>query len=815
MLVGRVVDADAQTALPSASVAVWRDGEGTSQLITGGITTPDGQFRLEGLRAGTYRVVVSFVGYVTLTQDSVRAEGRVDLGTLALAPDVEVLEGVEVNAARDRVEVQIDRTVYNVADDALAQSGTATTVLETIPSVDVDVEGNISLRGVGNVAILINGRPAPVSRDFLSAYLQSLPAGSLDRVEVIPNPSARYEPDGMGGVLNLVLKENTDLGLGGAITGGADSRGGYNGTALLTFGKGPLSLSASYGLRRSQRDFDGARYRINRFSDPLTILDQDILDGRTNTSQFGSLNVDWAVGPNSTLTLAGQAGVRSETEDETTTFLFQDANEIAINQYERIGTEEGDGWNGSARLGFRHDFGTAASRQEESTQGGGGRRGHGGPGGRGGRGGSQAANLGSHTLALEARFNASQNDAADLITEQGLDTGIAVEQQRTTDTDRDQEATIRADYSRPLAGFRLEVGYKGDFESLSSDFFSETLQDGVFLPDADLINAFDYDQQIHAGYLQVARQFGALGVQVGARAESATTTFALATTNESFDNAYTSLFPSGFLTYEVVEGTTLKASYSRRINRPRTRFLNPLPSVEDPLNIRQGNPFLQPEYVDAVEVGVVQFTSFGSLQLTPYARRTTDLIRRFQRLEEGVTISTFENFDSSTSYGVEAIASLQGTGSLEGLRSTLSLEGYRIVTDGSSVDTDLENDAFGWGGRLNASYALRTGLDVQTNLRYRAPMDTEQGSTGARTFLDLALRQRFLDDRASLTFQARDPLGLAGFDSIIDQPNLYQEYGRTFGGPSYGLSFTYAFGGERPQRQRQEGSDASFDDSDF
>ena len=265
------------------------------------------------------------------------------------------------------------------------------------------------------------------------------------------------------------------------------------------------------------------------------------------------------------------------------------------------------------------------------------------------------------------------------------------------------------------------------------------------------------------------------------------------------------------------EGTTLKASYSRRINRPRTFFLNPFPSVDDPLNIRQGNPSLRPEYVDGIELGLVQYTAWGSLQLTPYFRRTTDIIRRIQTLrEDGVTVSTFENLDTSDSYGVEAIGSFEGSGALDGLRGFLSLEGYRIQTDGSSVDTDLQNDAFGWGARLNATYAVTNDLDLQANANYRAAMDTEQGRIGARTFLDLALRQRFLSGRASLALQARDPLGLAGFASIIDQPSLYQEFERSFGGPQVGFTFTYAFGKVEQRRQRSDRAEGGdFDDMDL
>ncbi len=817
---GRVVDDLNGGGLPSATIAVWRfpqpGSEADTTLFTGGITDAAGAFRIEGVPPGSYRVVVSFVGYTSATVEPVIVgppESDVDLGTIRLAEDALRLDAVEVTGARERMEVQIDRTVYRITDDAAVVGGSAIDALETIPSVDVDVDGNVSLRGVSNVAILVNGRPTPVTRDFLAAYLRSLPAGAVDRIEVMPNPSARYEPDGMGGIINIVLTQNTDLGLGGAITVGGDSQGGYNGTALVTYGRGPLTLAGSVGLRQGYRDSDGSRYRINRYADPLTFLDQASFDEDDDFSQSLSLNADLALTARTTLTASTQLGLQNETEDERTTYLELDADQAPGLAFDRLGVQTEDGWNADVRLGFRHDFAGDGGRSE----GGGppeGERGGGGWHGRD-RDESRSGGLGAHTLAIEARFDASNEDQAGALTEQLLQNGDVLERQQTTDASTRREGALQVDYARPLAGFRVEVGYKGDFERREAHFASETLDPatGVFVQDVELASAFDYEEQIHAGYLQLARSLGDLGVQIGLRAETAQTTFSLQETADAFDNDYTSFFPSAFLSYKIGEATTLKASYSRRINRPRTYFLDPTPSVDDPLNIRQGNPFLSPEYVDAVELGLIQFTPFGSLTLTPYYRRTTDVIRRIQQIRaDGVTVSTFENLDTSSSWGAELITSYDGSGILDGLRGYVSLEGFRVVTDGSSVDADLESDAFGWGSRVNATYELeRFGLDLQANLRYRAPMDTEQGRVGARTFVDLALRKSLLDDRASLALRARDPFGLAGFDSIIDQPDLYQEFERSWGAQQVGLTFQYTFGRRAPRPSRERPEEGGFE----
>lgn len=819
---GVVVDAATAEPLATASVAVWQlpQAGGDTTLVTGAITGAEGAFRVEGLRAGHYRAVVSFVGYHSRAFEDVEireAERHVDLGTVELAPDVAVLEGVEVQAERQQVQVQIDRTVYSTADDPASAGGSATNVLENIPSVDVDVDGNVSLRGSGNVAILINGRPAPVSGEFLAAYLQSLPAGSVDRVEVIPNPSARYDPEGMGGIINIVLKEDSERGLGGALSAGGDSRGGYNANATLSYGRGPWTLTGSYGLRHDDRESSGSSFRENLYDTRFRFIDQSEAGQSEGLSHLLNLTADYAFSRATSLTASAQLGLRDNTRASTNAYLYSnhaDLSEPGL-QYERLVEDEGEGWNTDLRLAFRHDFGAGLNFNGAGLGGGpgagpggghGGRRGGSGPGP--GAGGPAAA----HLLTAEARFNASANDSDEDYTERLLASGDLREHQIVASGRDRQEASLKIDYSRPLGAFRLEAGYDGRLEDLDSDYFSRTRDStGAYVPDTDRNNVFNFEQQVHALYGQVGREIGPVGLLLGLRAEIARTTFALENTGEDFENDYASLFPSAFLTYQFGEAAVLRASYSRRINRPWTWFLNPFRSYQDPLNVRQGNPALKPEYTDALELGFIRHTTWGSLTLSPYYRHTTDVIRSVTTREGDVTVRTFENLATSQSYGLEAIGAFEGRGALEGLRGYASLEGYRVSTDGTAAGGDVQNDAFGWGGRLNASYTLgnRMGLgdlDLQASLFYRAPMRSEQGRTGARTFTNLALRQRLLGNQASLSLSLRDPLGLAGFNYVLDDPTrgIYQESEHNWGMQQVNLTFTYTFGHQerRPQRER-------------
>ena len=803
VLTGRVLDAETEGPLVGSTVTVWERASGDSTLVGGSAADLDGAFRVEGLPSGTYRVIVSFVGYTPIVREAVEVgRATVDLGAIALAPEATSLRTAVVTAERQRVQVEVDRTVYNTADDPVAAGGSATNVLETIPSVNVDVDGNVSLRGSGNVQIYINGRPAPVAQEFLASYLQQLPAGSIERVEVIPNPSSRYEPDGQGGILNIVLQEDADAGLGGSLSASGDSQGGYSGAGTVTYGRGRWDLTGSLGFRQDEGGGGGSSYRINRYATPLTYLDQEETEDDSETSRSLNLTADYALSRRTTLSASGQLGIEDELEEEFNTSVFFDADRVQTSSTERLAATSQDQWNGDLRLGLRHDFGASGGDASGAS------------------GRADGGHSVSHTLSAELRTTTSVRDETETLSNQLTGGGVLDEQRVLSGRDRG-EVSAQIDYVRPLGVGRLEAGYKGEVETLDSDLDSESrLAGDPFAPDVGLSNAFAFDQQVHAVYLQAATEVGALSLQGGLRAELARTQFDLTNVaggydgSLSFDNDYQSLFPSAFASFALDDAHTLKASYSRRIDRPRSWRLNPFPSFDDPLNIRVGNPELQAEYIDSFEAGYVGVTNWGSLTLTPYYRRTANAVTRVSTLrDDGVTVRTYANLATAKSYGVETILFVEGAGALDGLSGFASVEGFRVQTDGTGSGLDLENDAFGWGGRVNLSYGLgdRLGwgdVDFQANVRYRAPLDSEQGRVGARIFGDLALRQRLFGDRASLTLRARDPLGLAGFQYTLDQPGIYQEFERDWGAQQVGLTFTYSFQPSdrgRDDRGRREG----------
>ena len=338
------------------------------------------------------------------------------------------------------------------------------------------------------------------------------------------------------------------------------------------------------------------------------------------------------------------------------------------------------------------------------------------------------------------------------------------------------------------------------------------------MPDPDVSNTFDFDERVQAVYVQASHDGRLVGVQVGVRAEQATTTFDLLTTDEQFDNDYRSLFPSAYLALKPSASTTIRGGYSRRIDRPRRWELNPFPSFDVTGGIvLQGNPALRPEYTDSFELRAQQVTSFGTLSLTPYYRRTTDVVRLIATPPnaDGVAIRSPQNLDTADAWGAEAVVAIDDVAGLDGF---LSLEGFRLQTGTAATsEAALSSDAFGWGGRVNATYGFgdRFGwgdLDLQATLRYSAPVDTEQGRRGARTDVNLALRQALLSDRAALTLQVRDPFDGTDLQLVLDQPELFQEIERNWGVRQFALTFSYAFG--QQDRERDQDDDENDGDVD-
>lgn len=807
-ITARVVDAETGEGLPSATLALYASSD--SAFVTGGAADPDGRVRIDPVRAGRYIARVSYVGYLPRRRADVTiAAGQaVDLGTVELSVDASQLGEAVVEAQREMVEQRADRTVYNVAAQPVTAGGNALETLQTLPSLEVDASGNLSLRGNQNVVVQINGRPVPVRGVFLAALLRQIPASNVERVEVIPNPSARYDPEGMSGIINIVLKENApDRGLVGGITvGGGTLPSGELG-ANVSLQRGALDIAATYGYRfdRGQRDGTNTRSR----TDSVEVLFQNQFDASDQQSHFFNGTVDYTLRPGTTLGLNTTLGYRDSQRDEDVAYELNGAS-IA----ERLTDADESGLNADAALVFRHRFDQAAARR--GTQGGGGMGGgmmmRGGGPGMGGGGGARSSGSGDggHELSAEVRATLNSRDDAQLYTQTGSlpsDGTAAIPLQRQETDEANSEVYGQVDYTRPIGALRFETGAKFTARTVTNDLVFESDDAGTWVPDAGRSNAFDYDESILAGYVQASRPVGPLEVQLGVRAETASRDFTLRTelpaglppiNPDSTSFSYQSLFPSAFVTLPLGPGSLVKASYSRRIERPRTFFLNPFPSGSDPLNLRVGNPQLRPEYTDAYEL-TLQYRYF--LTVTPFYRRTTDVIQRslFVDPATGIQRFTFANFDAQDSYGSDVTLMAQ----IGPVRGFASGSVFRQVTSEGDESTGTAADAIAWTARSGIQARLREGTDLQVFGFYRGPQEFATGRVTGFGFASIGIAHKF-SDRLSLNLRANDPFSTTRFEFRNNTAGVYQVIGvndPAITQISGTLTWTFGSG---PQRARQQ-----------
>jgi len=790
-IAGRVLDEAAGGPIPSATVAVYTDGA----FVTGTAAGADGAFTLSPLRPATYEVRISAVGYATHTRAdvAVRPGAVTPLGDVLLAAATYELGEAETTAQREAVEQQADRTVYNVANQPVTAGGSALETLQTLPALDVDTDGNVSLRGNQNVAVHINGRPVPVTGAQLAGMLRQIPANQIERIEVIPNPSARHDASDMGGIVNIVMRQGTSRGLSGGFTlgGGTAPNGELSGN--VAYQQGPWDVSANYGFRYDAFNLDAESNRtVGLTGTPRTTLQAFSMD-HGFTSHLLNTTVDYTLRQGLNATFTGSVSSRTGETDHYTQYLAGPQGAGADEETDRWTDGAHDGLNGDVALGLRREF----------AQG--------------------------HTLSGEGRYtrNWDQDDdrflnrLTDPVT--GFPTAADDVSWNIIDYTTD-EGYFQLDYVRPIPGGRIELGGKSTLRRQDNDVDFRACNGGgvtspddvdcvggTFVVDPNRANRFVLDETVHAAYLQGARTFGPVEAQVGLRVESASRSYDLTAEGQDQDRdlgTQTDLFPSAFLTYNVAQGTLAKASYSRRINRPRPFFLSPFTTLDDPLNVRVGNPDLRPEFTDAFEL-TLQYKYF--LTLAPFYRRTTDVIRQRLTVDPVSGVSTFgvANFDSDESYGADlTLAAQLGGGRYRGF---LSGSVYRSVTDGGSIEAGLGSDGIGWSVRGNVQARLRQGTDLQLFAFYRGPLDVPDGHISSFGIGTIGISQKLMGDRATLAVRVNDFLSTSRFRWTQDDP----AGGYTFDGfrdpdiRQVTATFTYTFGQApqrrpRPQTQQQQ-----------
>ncbi|MCB0584590.1 MAG: TonB-dependent receptor, partial [Phaeodactylibacter sp.] len=692
---------------------------------------------------------------------------------------VSLLEEVEVTATKSTLNLGLDRRAYNVDADIMAQSSSATEILQNLPSVTVDVNGQVSLRGTSNITYLINGRPSALLRAGGAAALQQIPANSIERIEVITNPSAKYRPDGIGGIINIVLKDATRQGLNGTVQANVGNLDRYNANILLNYGAEDVNFFGSYGIRHASTPQDITDIRIDREggADINTFKSvSDVTFGEL--SHLATAGVTFPVGESGQVEIAGEYFYLNNDNNSFTKWDVTEEDATSLFDIDRQ-------YNGYEQ---EYDVGIAYEREFENNE--------------------------DHSLAIE--FNLSGYDETEDNNYNEIYkspfAGNAISRNLIEKGGPVMEFVV--EYARPIGReSELELGYLGeimkdDINILGEDFLSP---ENKWETDPLKTYRFKFNQTVHAGYGLFTHTIESFFFSAGLRAEQTLITSNLVSSGEKIPNDYFNIFPTLALGLELGDNEEIQLSYSKRINRADPDEQNPFPEYDDPRTRDRGNPKLLPEQVHSVELAYhlqnEKFTFMPSL----YYRYLYDGFTEFREIvEDTVLQTTFTNFSNQTLAGAEVIFKGNVSNFLD---LNFSANAYYSELDGTSLGLPANQSQITWDTKLGANFTISKTTYGQLNAQYVSNRLTPQGEFQPIVLLNLGLRQDIFNRNASILFTVSDVFASVEWESLIDNENLYWNttYGRN--NQIFYLGFSYRFGQSYANKRKRKPEKLEFEDA--
>ncbi|MDA8693510.1 TonB-dependent receptor family protein, partial [Saprospiraceae bacterium] len=610
---GTVKEVDNDLPIGFANVALYENG--TDAFVTGTTTEINGHFELQTTNKNVY-LTISFVGYKTTNISEFELIGTEALfGDIMLSEEGAILDEIVVSAERSSTEFRTDRRIFNVGSDLTSSGASALEVLNNVPSVNVDIEGAVTLRGSSGVQILINGKPS-VLADEESGALGNITADMIDKVEVITNPSAKYEAEGTAGIINIVLKKNESKALSGSVTLNTGTPDSHSVGLSLNKRTEKFNLFSQMGVGYRKRASDV----INTTTDLLanTSLNSEGVEERNERYYNFVLGTDYYINPKNIITLSGSYTYEQEDQPSFTTFNFFDGQ--SLDTWTRSEATTASNPKYQYELQYKREFNDNKD----------------------------------HQLVFSAIGNYFSKDQSSVFTEELIAGNKNLSNQLTATEFSESKYTYNLDYTRPLSDkMTIETGVQYVDNVVRNDYQVQDLVGNEFVTNAGLTNVFDYDQKVLGAYATGAYEYGKWGFKAGARVEQTDLSTFLATTEVSNEQSFLDLFPSAHLSYKVNDRISLQGSYSSRIYRPRLWDLNPFFNIRNDFSIRTGNPLLAPEYTDSYEIGSVFIYDNITFNVNAYQRTTTDKIEYISSFEDNVRIYSPQNVGTSDTKGLE------------------------------------------------------------------------------------------------------------------------------------------------------------------
>ena len=786
-IVGKIIDSNTKEPLEYATIVL--KNQKTKQL-SGGITDDKGNFNIS-VNPGTYHISFEFISFKTQEIPNKIINSTLNFGTIELSEDTDKLDEIVIIAEKSTVEIRLDKRIYNVGKDMTVKGGSASDVLDNVPSVDVDVEGNVSLRGNENVRILIDGKPSALVGLSGTDALRQLPADAIERVEVITSPSARYDAEGTAGILNIILRKGLASGLNGSMNATIGDPKQYRIASNVNFRTKKFNFFTNLGYRNSSGP--------GKFLTNLSIFENE---------SFNSLRIedrDFERNRNGYNINVGLEYFLSKKSSITGTYFYRDSNNQNLStnnisvfdvddilEYSDLRIQDEDEIDNTSQisLNYTNNFNTSG-----------------------------------HKLTVDIQYSDSEE-----IESASIDDSLATENNITTE--KSKNTLIQTDYTLPIGeNTQFELGYRGDFQDLNSNFLVNRIPELDFNPSNNLI----FEQNVNAIYSQLGNKINKFSYLLGLRTEITDVKVRLTNTNENFDYNYSELFPTINFGFERTENQSFTLGYSRRLRRPRYWFLNPFESRNSQNIIYKGNPGLIPTFTNSFDLGFLQKIGKLTLNSSIYYQHSINAIQRVSRDEirlldgvnQVITIREPINLASEDRFGFELTANynpskkvrLSGSFNVFKQESKGVYEYNKFTIDGISGEIsstpelqDLGNVNNSWFSRFNATFTLPGKIQMQNRLSYRGPRFTAQSESKGIFSTNIALSKDLFSEKGTVVLNVSDLFNSRKWRSTNYNPNRenptsinYQE--SQWRVRQVSLNFTYRFNQKKNQVRERRGNE--------
>lgn len=765
---GKVFEKVSKQPLEYATISIMAPND--TKVIAGGITNPKGEFEV-AVAPGTYDIKIEFISFKSTEIKHKSIEDDTNLGVVNLSEDAAQLNEVVVRAEKSTVEIKLDKKVYNVGQDMIVKGGTVSDVLDNVPSVSVDTEGNVSLRGSDNIRILIDGRPSNAIN--VAEALRQLPADAIDKVEVITNPSARYDAEGGSGLINIILKKGKNQGFNGTFIASTGLPETYGLSANLNYKTEKLNYftTGGYNYRTNEGGGKTNSEYFNEDGTTKSYLDEDRDTKRTRDGFNGRAGIEWTLTPTTFWTNA--INYQKNTGE--------DVDVINYNNYDAARTFTG----ASSRL---NNADTGSENVEFTSN------------------LIKNFNDKGHKLTADLSISRNTDDSNSIIT--------ASPNFNTTLNDQVQkQVLLQADYVLPLGkGGQFEAGYKGSFGDLNNQY---VITDDLNQPDPNLSNTLEYKENINALYTQYGFKVNKFSYLFGLRWEDTNIQVNLLDNNDFNTKKYNNLFPSAFISYEISDQSNFTASYSKRLSRPRGRFMNPATNYSSNINIFQGNPDLDPSLTDKYDIGFIKRWDKVTFNTSAYFEDTKDVFS-FVRSPTGelvngipVILSKPINLGQEQKFGFEFTFNytpfkwwkVNSNFNFYNVKTT-GENSYVDVVTGETVVQNLDNQANSWFARINSKVTLPYKIDWQLTGMYNGEQKTAQGKNLGQLGINTAFSKDVLKDKATIAFNISDIFNSRIMKSYTYLENQTSYSEMQFRKRQFNLSFTYRFNKAKNEREK-------------